>query len=197
MQFYVNDEEVDFLEEFTDKELISIRNILDSLSDFLFRGVVTAIEIDGVEYLPVEVIDEDINTDEVDSVNFITDNKVQPEESLREEVKKRVPELKKELKNAASEFMLGDEDKAWDIFMDSAEELNWCIEKISEEIMDEAELGSSSEFERIKDEHENTNVHTMTANNLFQLKDKEAAESAEEMAEIAEMLKEFIIRHSL
>jgi len=101
------------------------------------------------------------------------------------------------LKNAVSEFMLGDEDKAWDIFMDSAEELNWCIEKISEEIMDEVEFGSSSEFERIKVEHENTNVHSMTAHNLFRLEGKKAAESAEEMAEIAEMLEEFIEEYDL
>ena len=197
MQIHVNGTEVDIGYDVIDSPKINMEYIVEYISSCHSQQIITAVEIDGEEYYPGDIPYEDISVEEVERLNFVTEEIDDAQMNAIEQAKNRVPELRKTLRNSASEFMLGDEDKAWEMFLDSAEELNDIIDELSEKIIGKVEFGCEADFEKIEVEHENTNVHSMTAPNLFRLEGKEAAESAEEMAEIAEMLEEFIGEYDL
>ncbi|SDL68205.1 hypothetical protein [Halarsenatibacter silvermanii] len=192
MQVYINGDEVNIDKQIMDADEVDIIDIMDCIGDIVSDGTIIRVEIDDEGYIPGDAADKTIDTDEVERLNFITGELFDSSEDVLAEARETVPELRKSLKNAASEFMLGDEEKAWDMFMDAGQELNRFIEELTDVFGEKAELLTSEEFIEIKKEHQNTDVLTMTANNLFRQEADEAAESAEEMAEVAEKLEEFI-----
>jgi len=89
MQICVNGEEVNIDDPaVVEADEINMRDLVDCLEKEFTGSTVVAIEIDEKEYIPGEVADKNIDTGEVERLNFVTAGYDDINKDLTEEIKK-------------------------------------------------------------------------------------------------------------